>query len=395
MQESENEETCLPSTGVKTQHNSNVASKEHCLKNNSSNEQEDGSTCNDHNQSIRPGVCGLVNIGNTCYMNSALQCLSSTPELRDYFYQLYHSLNDNSDNNIVNAFANIIYHIWSGRNEIYDPSTVKISLGKYTSRFKSYMVEDAHEFLNSLLNCLDENLHDKLCSSTTNIIKDLFHSEMSSTIICDKCKTSTTSIESIKFLPQPIPHNNDKQAPINIEACINLYIKPDKLGLLTCLKCGKQENTVQTFGLYSLAKILFIQLKRFKFYAKPPHQNKITSYIGYPIENLDLTNYVRIAQQNDSISLPTYNLVAVSVRSGSLGSGHYVTYALNEKDSQWYHFNDTFASRLDKTQSHTRRVWGRVSFYCFKIHTPHTHPCPGQEFCCTTSEDSFGSRVGL
>jgi len=72
------------------------------------------------------------------------------------------------------------------------------------------------------------------------------------------------------------------------------------------------------------------------------YREKISDFIDFPVEGLDLTQYVK-GPQNPAAP-PIYNLYAVSLHSGGLGGGHYTAVAKNATDGKWYNFNDSYVS---------------------------------------------------
>ncbi len=100
------------------------------------------------------GINGIQNFGNTCYINSILQCLLSSQQLVDYFLNDYKK--DGSDT-ITDVFYAIVNANMSSAGIGEKPKALKDKIGNLEKRFATNDQHDSHEFLIKLLNCLDEN----------------------------------------------------------------------------------------------------------------------------------------------------------------------------------------------------------------------------------------------
>ncbi|OAO95643.1 UBP8 [Arabidopsis thaliana] len=110
------------------------------------------------------GLTGLQNLGNTCFMNSSLQCLAHTPKLVDFFLGEY-SKEINLDNplgmkgEIALAFGDLLRSLWAPGASTVAPRTFKAKLARFAPQFSGFNQHDSQELLAFLLDGLHEDLN--------------------------------------------------------------------------------------------------------------------------------------------------------------------------------------------------------------------------------------------
>lgn len=223
------------------------------------------------------GICGLINLGNTCYLNSILQCLLHIQELKDYLTspQLDEDLTINKSKNqpflqddkimqelyykLLDEFKSLLIQIWSGYAEdsnpkciinpknLLEPIEFKNILSKIFKQFEGNLQQDAHEVLISILDTLHLALNrqfnigglkitsnsfntDLILRNTLSCIADASHKAVNDSFIEDTFFGQVSSIFSCYKCHLKIKETYEPfcslELPIPIEMNINLYILP-------------------------------------------------------------------------------------------------------------------------------------------------------------------------
>jgi ubiquitin C-terminal hydrolase len=114
----------------------------------------------------RGGLCGLQNLGNTCFMNSVIQCLSNTEPLAKYFiYGCYMDhINDRNAlgtrGRLAQAFSELLTEMYVGEMPYVAPWDVKNVIARRAIQFQGFAQHDSQEMLSFLLETLHEDLND-------------------------------------------------------------------------------------------------------------------------------------------------------------------------------------------------------------------------------------------
>uniref|UniRef100_A0A673YSY8 Ubiquitin carboxyl-terminal hydrolase 32 n=1 Tax=Salmo trutta TaxID=8032 RepID=A0A673YSY8_SALTR len=120
---------------------------------------------NRHNVPTEKGATGLSNLGNTCFMNSSIQCVSNTKPLTDYFTSGNHLYELNRTNPIgmrghmAKCYGDLVQELWSGTQKNLAPLKLRWTIAKYAPRFNGFQQQDSQELLAFLLDGLHEDLN--------------------------------------------------------------------------------------------------------------------------------------------------------------------------------------------------------------------------------------------
>ncbi|KAK4933268.1 hypothetical protein LTR66_015911, partial [Elasticomyces elasticus] len=158
---------------------------------------------------------------------------------------------------------------------------------------------------------------------------------------------------------------------IGLEDCLKEYGKTEKLSEQNawyCQRCKEHRQADKKFELWNVPDVLVMHLKRFS--SSRNFRDKLDVKVEYPIEGLDLSEYVR--DQTDGKSL-IYDLIAVDNHYGGLGGGHYTAYAKNAVTGDWHDYNDSHVSRVDPSSVVAKSAY--MLFY--RRRTDPEHPLGG------------------
>jgi len=313
---------------------------------------------------------GFENYDNTCYCNSVLQALYFCTPFRKHVLQ-YHSqhrsrsigAHDESkrgaDDTLLQRLADLFVTIATHKKQtgVIGPKKFVTKLRKENELFQGDEHQDAHEFLNYLLNHVVSVLQKEAAPSPNTPmsevskirtwVHELFEGTLTNETKCLCCETVTNVVEPFLDLSVDVESNS------SLTACLSKFSSTETLNgaeKFFCDKCCGLQEAQKRMLVKKLPPILTVHLKRFKYFENVQQYRKLSSRVVFPFE-LRVCNTSDDCDDCDRV----YNLFAVVIHSGSgLNHGHYVCVVRSHQ--KWLLFDDERVDTVDPVE---------LQSYCF------------------------------
>ena len=255
---------------------------------------------------------GLLNLGNTCFLNSCVQVLKNIPELNKILRQDISHITESPDTIMLKEWLDL-YSVMSSANGTLSPNKFvhmvqQIALQKGRDIFTGWAQNDIQEFLLFLIEC--------------------FHNSLARPAKVD-----------IKGTPE----NSTDEKAIIFE-CFDSFIQPELMegdNAWFNEKTEKKQSVYKKVNFWNFPDIMVILLKRFS----PDGVRKLQHIIDFPLENLNLSKYATgYGSQNN-----VFDLFGVCNHTGGVLGGHYTSYVKTQ--DKWFHYNDSLIEPVPNPQT--------------------------------------------
>lgn len=294
---------------------------------------------------------GLVNFGNTCYSNSVLQALYFCKPFREKVLE-YKAKNKRNKETLLSCLADLFYSIVTQKRKVgtIAPKKFIARLRKEKVEFDNFMQQDAQEFLNFLINHINEIIlgeqqgtkkpgePDQDHQNKPTWINEIFQGVLTSETRCLNCETVTSKDEDFFDLSIDVDQNT------SVTSCLRNFSSTETLcsdNKFKCDTCSSLQEAHKRMRVKRLPTILALHLKRFKFVEQYNRHIKVSHRVVFPLE-LRLFNTSDDAVNPDRL----YDLVAVVIHCGSgPNRGHYIS--IVKSHGFWLIFDDDVVDKID------------------------------------------------
>ncbi|XP_024518765.1 ubiquitin carboxyl-terminal hydrolase 23 [Selaginella moellendorffii] len=342
-------------------------------------EEANGEPQKDFGENVLPELgaplrigAGLTNLGNTCFLNSVLQCLTYTQPLAEFLKSGQHKLLcRKSGFCAMCALEGHVRNALQSWGKVIAPNHMVKNLRSISRAFQPWRQEDAHEFLRYLMEALQK---DCLPSKTPmnspeqekTLLYKIFGGRLRSQVKCSNCLERSETVDPFLDLSLDITRADSLGKALAWFTANEILDGDNKYH---CEKCKKKVRAIKRFTIETAPNVLTVQFKRFS--STGLHGQKIDKKVHFG-RKLDITPFMSNARDG-----AVYDLYGVLVHAGwSTRSGHYYCFVRTSSD-MWHVLDDSRVQQLSEQTVLNQKAY--ILFYIRKTPTQRLPSAPATE----------------
>nr|XP_027071446.1 ubiquitin carboxyl-terminal hydrolase 23-like [Coffea arabica] len=349
-----NSNASLKSESHKTWSGYGKASSESSLENHSGLDPELSFTI-----TFRRIGAGLQNLGNTCFLNSVLQCLTYTEPLAAYLQSGRHKISCHiAGFCALCAIQKHVNRALESTGTVLAPKDLVSNLRCISRNFRNARQEDAHEYMVNLLEsmhkcCLPSGVPSESPSAyEKSLVHKIFGGRLRSQVKCMQCSFCSNKFDPFLDLSLEIVKAD------SLYKALAYFTAKEQLDggerQYQCQQCEQKVKALKQLTVYKAPNVLAIHLKRFGSHM--PGQ-KIDRKVEFG-PSLDLKPFVTGPYDGEL----KYTLYGVLVHAGwSTHSGHYYCF-VRTSSGVWYSLDDNQVVQVSE-----RRVLEQKAYMLFYV----------------------------